>query len=189
MYTKKEYYMQSVNLYGQNYNNKINFKGYASYDNVLMTDRGKISRKTAKLMAAINNCIDLEWEKIKKQKIRDNIPTYTCKDGKSSVFIKPVYSQRYPALLVEHDNGKIKQNILLDRSNPNNFRYEKTIVTDHGSATLKSYDSRVSNDNEINNFVDKLLQKSFEEITTTKLLRQYFDDDEFIRKGGSIVLG
>ena len=174
--------MQPVNLYGQNYNNKISFRGYASFDNILMSDTGKISKKTAKLMAAVNDCIDREWRNIKKKGIKDKPPTYICKDGESTISIKPVYSQRYPALLVEHDNGKIQQNILLDRSNPNNFRYEKTVATDYGSATLASYDSRISDDAEINSFVDNLLLKSFEEITTSKILRQYFKDNEFIRK-------
>ncbi len=181
--------MQSVNFCSQNYNNTINFKGYTSFDNILMADRGRVSRKTAKLMAAVNECIDREWKDLKKQGLKDFPPKYICKNKKEVVTLKPVYSQTFPALLIEHDNGKIKQNILLDRTNPNNFRYEKNVATDHGTATIKSYDSRISNDQEINNFVDDLLQKSFEEITTTKLLRQYFDDDDFIRKGGSIILG
>ena len=181
--------MQPVNLYGQNYNNKINFRGYASFDNVLMSDRGKISKKAAKLMAAVNDCIDRQWKNIKKKGIIDKPPTYIYQDGKSTISIKPVYSQKYPALLIEHNNGKIQQNILLDRNNPNNFRYEKTVATDYGSATLKTYDSRISDNAEINNFVDNLLVKSFEEITTTKLLREYFKDNEFIRRsGGKITL-
>lgn len=180
--------MQISNFYGQNYNS-VNFKGLASFDNVLMVDRGKVSKKTAKLMAAVNDCIDKEWKNVKKQAFRDNPPTFTYQNGKDVVAIKPVYSQRYPALLVEYDNGKIKQNILVDRSNPNNFRYEKTISTDHGSATLKTYDSRHSDNKEINSFVDNLLQNSFEKMTNTRILRQYFDNDEFIRKGSRIVLG
>lgn len=179
--------MQTVNYYS-NYNYFVPFKGIASFDRVLVEDKGKISKRTVKLISALNNLIEEELVNIKKQKILDKTPSFNCKMNKSSIFIKPVYSQNYPALLVEQHDWKIINSILIDRSNPNNFIYEKNILTDHGSATLKSYNSKIQNDPLINNTVDNLLSSSLEDILSVKILRKYFDDDKFVFRNGNVTL-
>lgn len=179
--------MQPVSLF----NSKTyapNFKGIACYDSILVKDRGKISKKTAKLVIALNEYIDNEWKIIRESNKLYSSPLFSSTNGKKSTFIKPIYNQKYPALLIEQIDGSICKRILLDRGNPNNFRFEKTVETDHGFATLRSYDSRIDNNKEINMDVDNILCNALEDIISTKLMRKFFADDEFVRNAGSIIL-
>ena len=165
------------------------FKGYSPLLGAhLAQDTGKISKKTAKLLASLNDVIEKDWAKIKKEKILGETPIYIFEDKDGVVSIKPIYSQRYPALLIEKSSGNTYHRIIMNRDNPSHFTYEKNIYTDYGSATLKSYNSKIEQNQEINNFVDNMLENSLRNIIPVKTLRYTFSDDEFKSVRGGIVL-
>lgn len=174
------------------YNNNVsyapNFRGLLVFDRVLIDDKGKISKKTAKLVAALNEQISKEWKNIKMSGNKDKTPIFFSRDRRKITSVKPVYSQKYPALLVEQENGKYTENIIIDRYNPNNFKYEKIVETPYGSATLRSYDSRICNDKEINTRVDNILYNCLDDIITKETMRTFFDD-ELITVGDRLLAG
>ena len=57
----------------------------------------------------------------------------------------------------------------MNRDNPNNFRYEKVIKTDHGSATLKTYSSINGGNKEIDRFVNNIVENNLERILSNKM--------------------
>ena len=167
---KKGVSMQISNIQNHNLNNNVSFKASVPpLEKVLMPDKGRISHKSAKLIDELNKCIDKEWTDIRKGKLIAEKPLFTL-DGKSGLTsFEPVYTQQYPALKIDCEDGRFTHEILLDRNNPNNFRYEKTVRTDYGSATLKSYDSRTANDKNINKFVSDLIEDKVDKILMNEI--------------------
>lgn len=177
--------MQVSNIQNYNFNNNVSFKAAVpNLDKCLMPDTGKISRKSARLIDDLNKCIAKQWEDIKKGKLISDCPNFSVADKCGMTRFEPVYSQRYPALKIESEDGRFTHEIMLDRNNPNNFRYEKTVKTDYGSATLKSYDSRTQNDKDINKFVSNLIEEKLDRILMDKIWNRVLnrtkeDDIEF----------
>lgn len=164
--------IQNNNLY---HSNGISFKAATNFDRLLMADKGAISKKSAKLINELNSCIDQEWKNIRKGCKIAEMPKFHVLDGQKSVTIEPVYTQRYPALLIDINDGKSTQKIFMDRDNPNNFRYEKVIPTEHGSATLKSYNSLNGRNQEINNFVNNIIEENIERILSNRAWDRLFN--------------
>ena len=153
--------IQNYSLYGAN---NVSFRAATNFERILPSDKGNVSRKTVKLINDLNACIDKEWTDIRKHKKLASKPAFHIKDGKKIITFEPVYSQRYPALLIDINEGKTSRKILMDRDNPNNFRYEKVVKTDHGSATLKSYNSLHEQNKEINTYVNNIIENNLERI-------------------------
>lgn len=151
------------------YSNNISFSAVTNFDRILPSNKGVISKKSVKLINDLNSCIDREWTDIKKGKLIKLSPKFrTVQNGKLITF-EPVYTQRYPALLIDINDGKTSQKILMNRDNPNDFKYEKVIATDYGSATLKSYNSINGKNDEINKFVNDIIEKNLEKILSNKM--------------------
>lgn len=162
--------MQISNIRNYNLNNGVSFNAAVpSLERHLMPDTGKVSHKSAKLIKELNQCIEKQWADIKKGELISDSPSFCISDRHEFTRFEPVYSQRFPALKIDNEDGKFTHEILLDRNNPNNFRYEKTVKTDHGRATLKSYDSRISDDKEINTFVNNILENKLDRILMDKI--------------------
>jgi len=167
--------ISNIQNYGNYGGNNLSFKAVTNFDRHLMPDTGKISHKSTKLIHDLNKCIDKEWRDIRKGTIHALSPKFFVKDGKNITRFEPVYSQQYPALLIESNDGRNIHKILLDRDNPNNFRYEKTIATDHGYATLKSYNSKTDNNQDINKFVSNLIENSVDKVIRNKMWDRVLD--------------
>ena len=182
--------MDPIGLYGNHARTQVNFSGGSPSEYLLLVENtGKISKKTAKLLAALNDEIENRWSDIRKGKSISSHPEFHYRDSDGGIVsIKPIYSQAYPALLVEKSLDKFNHRIILNRQNPNHFVYEKTINTDYGSATLKSYNSRTQDNKEIDNFVDDFLHFSFNKVIPVKHLRYHFEEGEFICDSGAIIL-
>jgi len=161
--------MQVSKIQNYNFNNNVSFKAVTNFERHLMPDTEKVSYKTTRLIHELNKCIDKEWRDIKKGTKFADSPKFFVQDGNNIIKFEPVYTQKYPALLIEASDGKNTHKILLDRDNPNNFRYEKTIATDFGYATLKSYNSKTENNKEINQFVSDLVEKSTDKVIRNKI--------------------
>ncbi len=158
--------IQNNNLY---YTNSVSFKAATNFDRILPPDKGTISKKTVKLINELNSCIDKEWTDIKQGKNMAEKPIFQIMDGNKHVSFEPVYAQKYPALLIDINDGKYNERILMDRDNPNNFRYEKMIETDHGNATLKTYSSINGGNSEIDRFVNNIVENNLERILSNKM--------------------
>ena len=59
------------------------------------------------------------------------------------------------------EKTNIIEKVIIDRINPNIFRYEKAVKTDHGSATLKTYSSKNGHNTEITMKVNDLVENYF----------------------------
>lgn len=143
-----------------------------------------LSNKSLRLMAALDAYIDKTWKGIKEGKIDQVEPFFVRSDKGNVLTIKPVYTQSYPAVLFEHYDGKTTQRILFNREKPTNYRYEKTISTDHGSATLKSYVSNADKISPVDNYVDEIICSKLPQIIPNKILFEYFPKKSFRKSTG-----
>lgn len=150
----------------------------------------KLSRKSIKLMATLDEYIGELYAIAKKENRRNEdikMPMIENKHG-GVLTIKPVYTQQEPSILFSYHTNKGCENILFERKNPNNFRYEKTVYTDFGSATLKTFYSKLSSNHDIEGFVDKLIMEHVPKIFSTKQLSKYFTAAEMVYRHGKVVL-
>ncbi len=143
-----------------------------------------LSNKSLRLMAALDTYIDKTWKGIKEGKISQKEPLFVSLDKGDVLSIRPVYAQSYPAVLFEHYDGKTTQRILFNREKPTNYRYEKTISTDHGSATLKSYTSNADKISPVDNYVDTIICSRLPQIIPNKILFEYFPKKSFWKSTG-----
>ena len=156
--------MQPICIYNRfsnsNQNSKVNFTGkekaLASVDDI-------VSQKTIKLVKRVDEFIEATWAEIKskKGKITLTKPEFYIKDHSDNLTLKPLYNTLKPSILFEAQGQKYIDRIIIERQNPNNFRYEKAILTPTGSATIKIYDSRNEKNQEIISKVDELVAKYF----------------------------
>lgn len=182
--------------------NQINFNSNSIYNKysqsftggtldcnkLLIENKNILSKKTVKLIAALNDCIDSTWKDIKNKNIIAEKPSYTLIGKKQLTTITPIYTQTDPMLLLEHETGKVTDRIIINRKNPNIFRYEKSIKTDHGSATIKTFDSTNCTDREIISTVDEIIEKDLRQLISNKILRKYFYKSDFSFKNTGIEL-
>ena len=142
----------------------------------------EISKKTKKLFTAINNQIEEDWGEIKRSLTFLSAPKYVVADKKDGVVtIQPMYGGIEPELLMEFDNDKYCERLIFSRSNPEKFKYEKSVTTDYGSATLKSFDSSVQKNNEMIMFANEKVSKYIPKVLKQKIKIDYFG----IKCGGS----
>lgn len=166
---------------------QVSFKSTQDFERLLINDRGKITKKSAKLLKALEECIENEWIAIKKNGKLSNKPQFHFKDGKSSVCIEPIYSLDRPTLLIDSTNGVTNQKVLIDRINPNNFRYEKNIKTDHGSATLKTYNSILDDNKDVDKYVNHLIETGVQKIVRDNILHNLLLERACITDGENII--
>lgn len=159
----------------------VHFNGLVQgLNNAIIIQDEKISSKSIKLVKALDDFIERTWKDIIKGKKIKEDPIFISKPDKNTIVsIRPVYTQRYPAVLFEVDNGKYFENILVNRKKPSNFRYEKVILTDHGSATLKTYNSQLENNDEINKKVNNILENSIDPVLPHNVFLEHFDLEAF----------
>ena len=90
-------------------------------------------------------------------------------------------------MLFEVEDGKYFEKILINRKKPSQFRYEKNVYTEHGSATLKTYNSEIENNYELNSHVDDIISKSVKDILYKKIYLEHFDIEAFINDHDSLL--
>lgn len=133
-----------------------------------------LSKKAKKLFAALNTQIEETWAAIKKGKTDLKEPAFYLANRGKAISVKPVYGASKPMILMEVDDGKYTEKILFDRKNPQEFRYEKVVETDHGSATVKSFNSQVQEDMFITKSVNEMVEKYISKILTKNVVKDYF---------------
>ena len=133
-----------------------------------------LSKKSKKLIAAMNTEIEEMWAAIKKGKTHEAEPIFHAVSRGKTVTVKPIYGGNKPSIMMEIDNGKYIEKIVFDRKNPQEYRYEKVIQTDNGSATVKSFNSQNKNDSFIMQSVNEMVEKYIPKILSKNVRSDYF---------------
>ena len=131
--------MQPVTMFSFNIprNKNVSFKGgadLAAMDEVLSLRACKLVKRAGKL-------IDDTWPKVKKSRLM-TVPEFVSRTKDKTVILKPVYNFDREKLYLEIQDKKYIEKVIIDRVNPNKFSYEKSVKTDYGSATIKTYNSQ-----------------------------------------------
>lgn len=170
--------MQPIGIFHYSSNNNkfksnINFTtqdAFAKIDNI-------VSNKTAKLVKRADDFIEDTWAEIRSKNSHSRLtrPEFKIKDKENVVILKPLYNTLNPSILLEKYGSKYIDRIIIERKNPNNFKYEKAIITPSGSATVKVYDSLRENDSDIVLKVDDLVAKYFPKFLQKVIFKESFN--------------
>lgn len=136
----------NINQY-KKYNYNTSFSASPTKDELITI----MPFKAKKLVKRMNLFLEDEWAKIKKEKNGFyNKPYYTIpgKD-KEVATITPLYQGYNKYILFEVSKGENTHKIIINRKNPDSFKYEKTVDTDYGCATTKTFNSDLERNNTI----------------------------------------
>ncbi len=171
-----------VNLYtnsfnnNRNYNKNICFKG--AEDKLITESLETISTKSKKLVQCMNCHIDNVWAEIKSGKLMQKSPIFSAKNSSGDfLYVEPIYGVNHPSLLLESYDGKYTDRIVIDRKHPDNFRFERSVATEHGNAAIKTFDSHTGSDQEIEGIINKKIETFFPLIIPRRLLRENFGSE------------
>lgn len=135
----------------------------------------KLSIKAKKLVKRASTYIEETWTDIRKGKTIIEEPKFACSLGKHKFAeLRPIYNGK-KSMLIEISDDKYIENIIIDREKQNHFIYEKKVLTDHGCATLKSYNSKTDNNIELEEHINSEIEKSLTEILPKVTMRQLLE--------------
>lgn len=155
--------MQITNSYNSynSYNcKKPNFTGL----NTINGFETALTPRSFNLIKKMSNYIDDTWTQIKKGNVIMSSPSYTVSDKGKVITVKPIYQGLKNAILVEAEDPKYIDRIIIDRVRPRDFKFERSVRTDHGSATVKSFDGLKQRDSKIEETVNEYIENSFSKI-------------------------
>lgn len=163
-------------FYNPNYKSNINFKGA---ENKLVTESLEtVSTKSKKLIQCMNCHIDNTWKEIKANKLKQKIPYFHIENsGGDILHVSPIYGTNKPLMLIESYDGKYTDRIIINRQYPDNFKFERTVKTDYGTAAIKTFDSHTGSNQEIEGIVNKKIEKFFPLIIPKHLLKESFGNN------------
>lgn len=167
--------MQPISIYNYSFvnrnnksQNKISFSGESkaidAVDNI-------VAPKTIKLVKQADEFIETTWAEIRSKKNKAKVinPEFRIREKDSEILFKPLYNTAKPTIMLEKRGVKYIDRIIIERQNPNHFRYEKSMLTPTGgSATIKIYDSLQSNNPEIVDKVNDYIEKYIPKILNSK---------------------
>ena len=134
--------MQITNTINSTNNFSFGAKRTEYTDYADLNNDGKLADSSIKLVKKLDNYIEDLWKERKKGNIDESDMIFALRGKRGEVaIIKPIYGANTPLVMLKIDNDNQSEIFLFDRKKPNNFRYEKNVVTDYGSATLKTYNS------------------------------------------------
>ena len=153
--------------------NKISFKQNITKE---MIEAGKnlqadslLNVNAARLFRKINQLIDDTWVKFKEEKVFGKTPEFVKRvKNDKMVTLKPLYNTEKKSVLFEIKNGRFSDRFIIDRTAPNDFKYEHTIKTDYGSATTKTYDSKRSINPDIIQMLNENIEEYFPKLLPSK---------------------
>lgn len=164
--------MLSINLTKNNktnqykYNSNINFNGKAVQDELITI----MPLNASKLVKKMNKFLENEWKNIRKTKQEPyENPHYTIAGKNDKIaLITPLYQGYKKFILFEILKGKNTERIIIDRQNPNSFKYEKVIDTQYGQATTQSFNSDLQRSNAIELKVAEYIEEYFPKILSNQ---------------------
>lgn len=152
----------NLNSYKLN-NYNTSFKGrYPSRDELITI----MPFKARKLVKRMDQFFEDNWNDITKSDSGfSNLPFYTLPGkNKEVATIKTVYQGHNKYILLEVTNDKYTEKILINRKNPDLFRFERTVDTDYGSATLKTFNSEHQRNEDIETRVGDYIEQYFPKV-------------------------
>lgn len=103
-----------------------------------------------------------------KQEPYEN-PHYTIAGKNDKLgLIKPLYQGYKKYILFEILKGKNTERIIINRQNPNSFKYEKVVDTQYGQATTKSFNSDIQRNDTIELKVANYIEEYFPKILSNQ---------------------
>ena len=157
--------MLQINLNSYTRKNEISFRG--TQNTAVQNIDFIITQKANSLVKKFSRYIEDVWADIKKNGIyKYQYPEFHTADPKTYDFvtIRPLYKDNKNLIYLEVESQKYIDRVIIDRSKPNNFSFEHSVITPHGSATLKTYNSRKERNPEIENKVSKYIEKYFRKV-------------------------
>jgi hypothetical protein len=117
-----------------------------------------LSLSAKKQIKRVNDLIDVAWEKTKKK------PNFVKKiNNDKKIALEPIYTNE-KRIALQIESPDYTQKITIDERGTN-FTYEKIVKTEFGSATTKSYNSKLlKKDVETTQLVNNLLEENLPEI-------------------------
>ena len=158
--------MQITSINQSNFNSfsyKPNFqKRYPKKDELITI----MPFKAHKLVKRMDQFMEDQWSEIRNAHSGFYDLPYFTLTGKNKEFatIKPVYQGHNKYILLEVTNDKNTERILINRKNPDLFRFERTVDTDYGSATIKSFNSEHQRNEALEERIGKYVEEYFTQV-------------------------
>lgn len=151
------------NISFNRYNYKPNFEGnYPKKDELISV----MPFKARKLVKRMDQFLENKWAEIRKANSGFYDLPFFVLSGKNKkvATIKPVYQGHKKYILFEVSNDKNTERILINRQNPDLFRFERIVDTDYGYATTKTYNSEYQRNEELEELIGKYIEEFFPKI-------------------------
>lgn len=123
-----------------------------------------LTPKSINLIKKMSNFIDDTWTEIKKGTSIMDSPKFTVSNKGKVITVRPIYQGIKNAILIEAEDSKYIDRIIIDRVRPRDYKFERSIITDHGSATVKSFNGLKQRDDSIEAIVNEYVENSFPKI-------------------------
>lgn len=117
--------------------------------------------KNVRLLKEVENLFDETWIKIKSKKSKKSQPEFIIrKANNTKLTLKALYGGIKDQILVSVEKGELTEQVLIPRNHHDTIRYEKIKKTPYGSATLKSYNSNIQQNNPMELYVNEFLEEN-----------------------------
>ena len=157
----------SVNFQG-NINNNRNSK--ISFQAAPMSFDSKLSFKAQGLIRRASRYVE-DWTSIRKGELIMEEPRFMgVIKGNKAAELRQINNGKN-SLLLEISDGKYFEDFIIDRKS-HDFTYEKRVITSHGSATIKSFNSQRDNDSVLEDILSKKIELGLESILPKRSMRQ-----------------
>lgn len=120
----------------------------------------KFTPRSIKLIKSIDKLIEDTWCFIKKNKQFQLLPEYPISTRRFNVVVKALYrTNNEDSILFElsEKNSRVLERFIIDRK-AQNYSYERSFKTAHGSATVETYNSKTGQradiDAKLNDYIE-----------------------------------
>ena len=155
--------INSINNFNVNskYENNVSFSGRRK---IIDFGENHISPRAIKLIKEMSSVVETDWQIIRNSKNLMDTPKYYTGDKHGHLAtVRPIYQHLKKFILMEVDDGKYIDRVIIDRARPNDYKYERALITPHGSATLKSFDSTLERsfdiEHRVSNYIETYISK------------------------------
>ena len=151
--------------------NNINFKSYnTNFEGNLVPTKDDLVTimpfKARKLVKRMDQLIEDKWTEIRKANSGfSDLPYFTITGKKDSLAtIKPFYQGYNKYILFEVTKGQNTERIMINRQNPDLFKYEKTVETEYGYATTRLFNSQYQKDENLIAHIGEYIEEFFPKV-------------------------